>query len=133
MRYFTLVSATCLLAVATSLVFELHATGADGKTDRVLKHVVLYKFKADVMPEQVQQVVNAFAALPRKIDTVIGFERGTNVSTEGKSDGLTHGFVVSFRDEQGLQAYLRHPAHLEYVNLVRGRREKVVVFDYWAP
>ena len=74
----------------------------------------------------------AFSALPKKIDTIVGFERGTNVSPEGKSEGLTHAFVVSFRDEAGRDAYLKHPAHLEYVKLASTRREKVVVFDYWT-
>src|SRR5687768_7857589 len=99
---------------------------------RVLRHVVMYKFRDDCTPEQVKQVVDAFAGLPSKIDTIAGFEHGTNVSREGKSEGLTHAFVVTFRDEQGLAAYLKHPAHDEYVKVVRDKREKVVVFDYWA-
>jgi hypothetical protein len=103
-----------------------------GAGERVLRHIVLYKFKDDLRPEQVQEVVEAFAGLPKKIATIVGFEAGTNVSGEGKSQGLTHAFVVSFRSEKDRDAYLVHPAHLEYVNLVRERREKVIVFDYWA-
>ena len=106
--------------------------GAAADKQKVLRHVVLYKFKLDVSPAQVQQVVDAFAALPGKIDGIVGFEHGTNVSPEGKSDGLTHAFVVSFADEKARDAYLHHPAHDEYVKVVRDRREKVVVFDYWA-
>ena len=74
--------------------------GAAADKPAVLRHVVLYKFKLDVSPAQVQQVVDAFAALPGKIDGIVGFEHGTNVSPEGKSDGLTHAFVVSFADEK---------------------------------
>ncbi len=98
----------------------------------MLRHIVLYKFKDDLKPGQLQEVIDAFCALPKKIDTIVGFEHGTNVSMEGKADGLTHCFVVTFRDEKGRDAYLKHPAHLEYVNLAKDRREKVVVFDYWA-
>jgi len=105
---------------------------AEEKTAKTLRHIVLYKFKDELKPQQVQEVIDAFAALPKKIDTVVGFEHGTNVSPEGKSEGLTHCFVVSFRDEKGRDAYLVHPAHLEYVKLVKDRREKVVVFDYWT-
>jgi hypothetical protein len=107
------------------------AVADDAKPGKVLKHVVLYKFKDDCTPEQIQQVIDAFAGLPKKVDTIIGFERGTNVSQEGKSEGLTHCFVVTFRDEAGLNAYLKHPAHDDYVKVVRDKREKVVVFDYW--
>ena len=77
-------------------------------------------------------MIDAFAALPEKIDTIVEFEHGDNVSEEGKSAGLTHAFVVTFNDERGRDAYLKHPAHLEYVKLAGPRREKVVVFDYWT-
>ena len=92
----------------------------------------MYKFKDDVKPAQVQEVIDAFAGLPKKVGTIIGFEHGTNVSKEGKSEGFTHAFVVTFKNEADLAAYLVHPAHDEYVKVVRDRREKVIVFDYWA-
>jgi len=119
------------LGLAMTFLKTTEAT-AEEKTAKTLRHIVLYKFKDELKPQQVQEVIDAFAALPKKIDTVVGFEHGTNVSPEGKSEGLTHCFVVSFRDEKGRDAYLVHPAHLEYVKLVKDRREKVVVFDYWT-
>ena len=76
----------------------------------VLRHLVLYKFKPETTAAQVQQVIDAFSGLPKKIDAIVGFEHGPNVSPEGKSDGLTYCFNVSFRDEKG-GAYLVHPAH----------------------
>lgn len=97
-----------------------------------LRHVVMYKFKAETTPPQIQEVVDAFSALPGKIDTITGFERGTNVSEENKSEGFTHCFVVTFRDVAGRAVYLKHPAHDEYVKVVKDRREKVIVFDYWV-
>ena len=100
--------------------------------NRLLRHVVLYKFKDDVGKSQVQEVIDAFSALPKKIDAIVAFERGVNVSPEGKSEGFTHCFVVTFRDEASRDAYLKHPAHLAYVNVVKDKREKVIVFDYWA-
>jgi hypothetical protein len=99
---------------------------------KVLRHLVMYKFKEDATPAQIQEVIDTFSALPEKIDTIIGFEHGKNVSEEGKSDGLTYGFAVTFRDKAGLEAYLKHPAHLEYVKVAGPRREKVIVFDYWG-
>jgi hypothetical protein len=98
----------------------------------VLRHMVLYKFKDGLEPAKIQQVVDAFASLQKKIDAIVGFEHGTNVSKEGKSEGFTHCFVVTFRDEKGLATYLDHPAHQQYVQVVRDKREKVVVFDYWT-
>ena len=119
------------LATAVALAGAAPSAAAD-KPGKVLRHIVLYKFKDSLRPEQVQEVVDAFAALPGKIDTIERLEYGTNVSAENKSEGLTHAFVVTFRDEPARDAYIKHPAHQQYVELVRDRREKVVVFDFWA-
>lgn len=116
------------LAIFGSLLPMSPATAAE----KVLRHVVMYKFKDAVPAAQVQEVVDTFAGLPKKINTIVGFEAGTNVSQEGKSDGFTHAFVVTFKNEADLAAYLVHPAHEAYVQVVRDRREKVIVFDYWA-
>jgi Stress responsive A/B Barrel Domain len=121
-----------LLLAATITVAAAPWARADNEDKKMLRHMVLYKFKDDLKPEQVQEVVDAFAALPGMIDTIVGFEHGTNVSPEGKSEGFTHAFVVTFRDAAGRDAYLAHPAHLDYVHVARDKREKVVVFDYWT-
>jgi hypothetical protein len=105
------------------------AADAAGKQ---LRHMVLFKFKAEATPAQVQEVVDAFAALPKKIDVIADFEHGTDVSIENKADGFTHGFLVTFKDEKGREIYLPHPAHQEFVKLVGPRIDKVLVFDYWA-
>ncbi len=118
-----------------AFAFAVTAVAADlraEKPERVLRHIVLYQFKEGVSKAQVQEVIDAFAALPKKIDTIVDFEHGPNVSPEGKSEGLTYAFVVSFASEQDRDAYLTHPAHQEYVKVVRDRRQKVVVFDYWT-
>jgi len=99
---------------------------------KVLRHIVMYKFKDSTTPEQVQQVIDAFSGLPKKVDGIVGFEHGPNTSTEGKSEGMTHVFVVTFKDEAALAAYLKHPAHDAYVLVVKDKREKVLVFDYWV-
>lgn len=131
-----LVTKTFLLAGASAVaglaMVAASASAAGPKPERVLRHVVMYKFKADQTPRRVQEVVDTFSALPSQIDVILDFECGTNVSREGKSEGFTHVFVVTFADEAALDEYLKHPAHLKYVDVVKDRREKVVVFDYWA-
>lgn len=106
------------------------ATAADG--DKLLRHIVMYKFKDGLPAAQLQEVIDAFAGLPKKIDTIVGYEAGTNVSPEGKSEGFTHVFVVTFKTAADRDAYLVHPAHQAYVQVVKDRREKVIVFDYWT-
>ena len=111
------------------LVTASSSLSADEPTP-VLKHIVMYKFQDDLTPAQVEEVVDAFGKMTKQIDTVLGYEHGTNVSQEMKSEGFTHVFVVTFQDEAGRATYLKHPAHDTYVALAKGRREKVIVFDY---
>ena len=123
---------SCILTGASLMVVRTTESAAAEGQNRLLRHVVLYKFKDDVGRSQVQEVIDAFSALPKKIDAIVAFERGMNVSPEGKSQGFTHCFVVTFRNEASRDAYLKHPAHLAYVNVVKDKREKVIVFDYWT-
>jgi hypothetical protein len=132
MRMAIWMTAVCVTLFVAMVVARGSRAAAGERPARVLRHIVMYKFRDDLPRAQLQEVIDAFAALPGKIDTIVDFERGTNVSPEGKSEGLTHAFVVTFRDEAGRDAYLKHPAHLEYVKLAGARREKVVVFDYWS-
>ena len=110
----------------------LNAFGISESPSKVLRHVVLFKFKSEVSPEQVKEVEVAFKGLAKKIDAVQNFEWGTNNSPEGLADGFTHCFFVTFRDEKGREEYLPHPAHMEFVDLVKPRVEKVLVVDYWT-
>jgi len=83
-------------------------------SEKVLRHVVLFKFKDEATPRQIQEVEDAFRALPQKIDVIQNLEWGTNVSPENLSQGFTHCFFLSFKDETGRDAYLPHPAHKEF-------------------
>lgn len=96
------------------------------------RHFVLFQFKKDASEEQVRQIETAFAALPDKIDTIRDFEWGTDVSPEGKAKGFTHAFLVTFDDQAGLDAYLPHPAHQDFVAKLKPVLEDVLVIDYVA-
>ncbi|QDU95526.1 Dabb family protein [Lignipirellula cremea] len=124
----------CLLVLSLGLVMlpgaALSLSAAE--SSKTLRHVVLFKFKDSVSAEEVKEVVDAFAALPGKIDTITAFEWGTDVSVENKAAGFTHAFVVSFRDAAGRDAYLPHPAHQEFVKLVGPRLDNVLVFDFFV-
>jgi len=102
------------------------------KGDPVLRHVVLLAFKDGTTPEQVKAIVDAFCALPGKIDVIAGFEGGTDVSPEKKSEGFTHCFLLTFRSAADRDAYLVHPAHKQFGGALRPHLDKVLVVDYWA-
>ena len=103
-----------------------------GKSERILRHVVLFKFKDDTSLGDVEKVEDSFAKLPTQIDAIIDFEFGTNNSPEGLNDGFTHCFFVSFASEQGRAAYLPHAAHQAFVSLLKPHLSKVLVIDYWT-
>jgi hypothetical protein len=96
------------------------------------RHVVLFKFKDSSTKEQVASVEAAFRKLATQVDTVRGFEWGTNVSPEGKADGFTHCFLVTFDNRAGLDVYLPHPAHKAFIDVLRPHLDKVLVVDYVA-
>jgi hypothetical protein len=104
----------------------------DIEEPRLLRHVVLFQFKPEATPEQIEAIVTEFGQLPSKIAEIADYEYGLNNSPEGLSEGLTHCFLVTFRSEQDRDAYLPHPAHLEFVQILRPHLAKAVVVDYWA-
>jgi hypothetical protein len=119
------------LLAATALVPGMAAARPlpEGK---VLRHVVLFKFKEGTAAEQIKQVEDAFRALPGKIDLIRGFEWGTNVSPENLSQGYTHCFFLTFASDKDRDAYLVHPAHKEFGKVLGPYLDKVTVIDYWA-
>ena len=74
----------------------------------------------------------AFAAMKKSIPEIQDFEWGTNVSPEGKDQGFTHCFLVTFRDKAGLEVYLPHPEHKKFGAMLKGLIDKVLVIDYVA-
>jgi hypothetical protein len=118
-----------LLAFTATLLLMITPTQA---ADAPYRHVVFFKFKDSASAEQVKGIETDFAELAKKIDTVKGFEWGTNVSPEGLNDGFTHCFFVTFANKAGLETYLPHAAHQEFVGKLKPLLDKVCVLDYEA-
>lgn len=100
--------------------------------DAPYRHVVLFKFQDSATPEQVKAIETAFGELAKKIDTVKGYEWGTNVSPEGLNEGFTHCFLVTFADKDGLNVYLPHAEHQAFVAKLKPLLDKVCVVDFVA-
>jgi heme-degrading monooxygenase HmoA len=80
----------------------------------------------------VKKVEQAFAQLPSQIKEIAGFEWGLDNSPENINQGFTHCFFVSFKSEDDRAAYLPHPAHKAFVDVLKPHLDKVLVIDYWA-
>lgn len=104
----------------------------DKKQDKSLRHVVLFKFKDTAKPEEIKAVEEAFRALPTKIPVVKDFEFGTNVSPENLAQGFTHCFFLTFASNADRDAYLVHPDHKKFGEVLHPCLDKVLVIDYWT-
>nr|WP_184306869.1 Dabb family protein [Aporhodopirellula rubra] len=112
---------------------QVAAVGSEAKSEsKKLRHVVMFGFNESSSEADIQNVVDEFAKLPGKIDSIVDFEYGVNNSPEGLNDGLTHCFLVTFADEAGREEYLPHPAHKAFVEVLKPHMAKAVVVDYWA-
>jgi len=98
----------------------------------VVRHIVVFKYKAGASEEQIRQVTEAFAALRTKIPGIISFEHGVNNSPEKLNQGFTHVYQVTFTSAAARDAYLPHPAHKAFGELLGrlGVLESVFVVDY---
>lgn len=129
MKYFTIISILLLSLIMTSVSGQ---NMQPGKQDKVLRHVVLFKFKDSASQNDIATVEKAFAALANKIELIKDFEWGTNNSPEGLDQGLTHCFLVTFASEEDRDAYLVHPDHKAFVTILRPHLDKATVVDYWT-
>ena len=99
---------------------------------KMLRHVVLFKFKDGSSTADVKKIEDAFSKLPSQISEIAGYEFGTNNSPENLNQGFTHCFFVSFRSEKDRAVYLPHPAHQAFVEVLKPHLDKVLVIDYWT-
>lgn len=117
----------CVIACIT-----VRAVSAQNTAGKILRHVVLFKFKDGATTANVKSVEDAFLLLPSKINLIKDFEWGTNNSPEKLNEGLTHCFLGTFASEKDRDDYLIHPAHKAFVEILKPFLEKAVVLDYWV-
>jgi hypothetical protein len=120
------------MVILSGCVVNIQREDGLPKDSDLLRHVVLFKFKDTSSSEQINEVVDAFRALPGKVDEIHDFEWGTDVSVENLQQGFTHCFLVTFRSEADRAAYLPHPDHKEFGKILGPHLDKVLVIDYWA-
>ncbi len=127
-----------MIAAATlAALLTLGAVAATPKKTRSekprseLRHVVAFKFKDSVKPEEIKRVEDAFASLKDKIPQVQRYEWGMNNSPEGLNQGCTHGFILTFNSEKDRNAYLEHPDHKAFGALVKPLIDVAFVMDFW--
>lgn len=84
-----------------------------------MKHIVVFKYKASATSDQINEVTEAFQVLKAKIPGIDSFEYGVNNSPENLNKGFTHVYLITFENAGARDAYLPHPEHKKFGELLR--------------
>ncbi|MEM9283985.1 MAG: Dabb family protein [Verrucomicrobiota bacterium] len=117
-----------------SLVFTFIAgvsvAHADNHEESKFRHAVFFKFKDTATDNDIVRIVDEFVLLKDKIEGITAIEWGFSESVEGLNDEFTHAFLLTFTSKEALEAYVPHPEHKAFVEILKPHLEKVFVFDY---
>ena len=94
----------------------------------MLKHVVLFKFKAETTAADIDKLATGLGALPEIIVEIREFVFGRDVVRSERS--YDFGLVSSFDDRVALDAYAVHPDHQLVVAHVKQICSSVVAIDF---
>lgn len=101
--------------------------------ERVLRHVVLFKFKDEAKELQIKETGDKFHALSKAIPVIWNFEWGINDSPEDFYQGFTHCYFLTFKSEEDRdKMYTVHLQHKAFVSSLRPYLEKIFVVDCWT-
>jgi hypothetical protein len=95
-----------------------------------VKHIVLLKFKDGTAEEQITKFFEDVLELSETVPGIDDYVSGGNCSTEGKHQGMTHGFIMTFSNAAARDAYLVHPEHERFKAMAMTAVENFLVFDF---
>jgi hypothetical protein len=95
-----------------------------------VKHVVLLKFKEGTTEELITKFFDDVLDLSETVPGIDDYVSGTNCSSEGRSQGMTHGFIMTFSNAAARDAYVVHPEHERFVTMAMPMVENVLIFDF---
>jgi hypothetical protein len=88
---------------------------------RVIKHIVIFKWRADVAEADISAVLEDLRALPGAIDALEDYLVAPDLGlTEGTGDLA---IVATVASPQALRSYLDDPRHVEVVTRLRAMAE----------
>jgi len=101
------------------------------KKEKLLRHVVIFKFNDELSEEDVNRLNQSFNALADAIPVIKDFEWGINNSPENFHQDFTHCYLLTFASEEDRDnIYTPHPKHKAFVENLQPHLEKVFVVDY---
>jgi len=97
----TVVKQGCLAAASV-------AVSSEGETASVF-HAFVFRWKEEATEAQKEQAARQIRAFQGVIPGLLQTHAGVNISPKG--NGYTFGGIMQFKDQESLDAYVRHPAH----------------------
>ncbi len=75
----------------------------------MLRHVVLFTWKAEVADVSVRAFADGLADLPHRIPEIVSYRFGADMALGGGNDDFA--LVADFADAEAYRRYAEHPAH----------------------
>jgi carbohydrate esterase-like sialic acid-specific acetylesterase/stress responsive alpha/beta barrel protein len=117
--------------VGDLFVYDLSAAKApEAPEPGRVHHMVFFKFKDSAEKDKIDEVNRAFAALPKKVSGLLGYESGPNILEPAFNKGFNAGYLLTFTNGRARDDYLIHPAHKEFGKLVGPVLDEVLVVDF---
>ncbi len=91
-------------------------------------HIALYKWKPEVTPEQVNQVLQDIESLASKIPGILDITTGQNTSKY--SEGYTHVILVRGKNQAAIDAYRNHPDHTKAATTIENMEDHGIGVDF---
>tara|TARA_R110002096_G_scaffold281633_3_gene475737 strand:- start:1268 stop:1651 length:384 start_codon:yes stop_codon:yes gene_type:complete len=121
---------TILTLCAALVLIAVLAPGASAQDGNVYRHLVAFEFKKSATEHHYMEVIGDFMALKDQIDGIVSIEWGFTDKAEPLNGNYTHAFLVTFTNKEAMEAYLPHPAHLAFKEVIQKRVKNVFVLDY---
>lgn len=97
----------------------------------MLKHIVMIRFNAGADAEKLSgEFTEKLNGLLNTVPSLKSMEVGKNISTKPSAYHLV--LTALFDDEEGLNAYRKHPDHVKILERMKTTVEKVAAVDYFV-
>ncbi|TMV50089.1 Dabb family protein [Paenibacillus mesophilus] len=95
------------------------------------EHLVSFKFNESYSPDHEKMLLDKLLSFKERIPGIVELTAGVNVTEEtGNMHGYSLGLRVTFQDKDALRQYGPHPVHQEFVRMLDGILDNVIVIDY---
>lgn len=105
--------------------------------EKQVQHNVLFEFKEEVSPEQINDLFGAICELKtqRKIPGILSISYGPHNSPEGLNQGFNYGLAIRFESIEARDTYIPHPEHKKVVDrllpLLKNGINSVIAVDWY--